>query len=215
MYRTKSKGLFVVPYYFNTALFCHQGITKLLFICNWSSPDHKLQSLSWDKQPTAHFRESVFKRSLLSKITWGVKVYACVIKSLNKLHFYNILIVNVLHYALVHVCPCLHLNYLEWVETGNDAAVLHVASARRVSKLALGVWPRAGPPLKLSAHLQRQPLGVAAHGHIDGHGGPSVSGGWAEVWGGAARRDKAQRQKLSTLRRREGAILKTTSPEVS
>lgn len=89
-----------------------------------------------------------------------------------------------------NVCMCI---YLEWVETGDDAAVLHVARARGVSKLAFGVRAWAGSSLELSTHLQRQPLGVAAHGHIDGHGGPSASGGWAEGLGGAARRDKAQR----------------------
>lgn len=73
--------------------------------------------------------------------------------------------------------------YLEWVETGDDAAILHVACARGVSKLAFGVRAWAGSSLELSAHLQRQPLGVTAHGHIDGHGGPSTSGGWAEGWG--------------------------------
>lgn len=101
------------------------------------------------------------------------------------------------------VCVHVHPGYLEWVETGDDAAVLHMAGARGVSELAFGVRTRAGSSLELSAHLQRQPLGVATHGHIDGHGGPSASGGWAEGWGGAARRDEAQKlQKMSTVARR-------------
>lgn len=83
------------------------------------------------------------------------------------------------------VCVHVHPGYLEWVETGDDTAVLHVAGARGVSELAFGVRTRAGSSLELSAHLQRQPLGVATHGHIDGHGGPSVSGGlgWgSQMW---------------------------------
>ncbi len=91
------------------------------------------------------------------------------------------------------VCVHVYPGYLEWVKTGDDAAVLHVAGARGVSELAFGVRTRAGSSLELSAHLQRQPLGVSTHGHIDGHGGPSVSGGWVVGWGGAARRDEAQK----------------------
>lgn len=65
----------------------------------------------------------------------------------------------------MHACVC----YLEGVEAGDDAAVLHVAGARGVSKLALGVGARARASLELAAHLQRQPLGVPAYGDVDGH----------------------------------------------
>lgn len=80
------------------------------------------------------------------------------------------------------VCVHVYPGYLEWVKTGDDAAVLHVTGARGVSKLAFGVRTWAGSSLELSAHLERQPLGVATHGHIDGHGGPSASGWSSQVW---------------------------------
>ncbi len=115
------------------------------------------------------------------------------------------------------VCVHVYPGYLEWVKTGDDAAVLHVAGARGVSELAFGVRTRAGSSLELSAHLQRQPLGVSTHGHIDGHGGPSVSGGlgWGSQawWSTKAAKNVAALQKLQKMWQWQGDP-QTTSLEM-
>lgn len=86
----------------------HQITFYLQLIKPWPpAAEYKLRQT----QAKAHFRASAFKRSLLSKITWGVNVYACVIKSLNKSHPKNVLVVNVRRSAVVHVCA----SELPWV----------------------------------------------------------------------------------------------------
>lgn len=64
---------------------------------------------------------------------------------------------------------CLMHRYLEWVKAGDDSAILHMAAPGGVGKLALGIRPRAGAPLKLTTHFQGQPFGVPSHGHADCH----------------------------------------------
>lgn len=76
---------------------------------------------------------------------------------------------------LTHVCH----THLEWIKTGDNSAVFHLAALGRVGELALAVRPRTRPSLEFPTDLQCQPLCVPDLCHIhchfdpDGRGWPS------------------------------------------
>lgn len=87
---------------------------------------------------------------------------------------------------------------LDGVVAGGDSTVLNLNVGRRVSELALSVWPRALVTLELPADLQLQPAGVlhveevvdvddwhtghprAHHGAVGGVGGRIQRAGWRD-----------------------------------
>ena len=65
--------------------------------------------------------------------------------------------------------------YLEGVEAGDDPPVLDLAALGGVGELAFVCGTRAGAALELSAHLQREPLGVPHMCHVHRHSNPRLA----------------------------------------